>query len=127
MLRHLGAQSEIELLLYFFNQTTSLELTTLKEAIDHHSNHRVRMRSHAIVLSCRHYSIPQLINILGYNLLLARPLGNKGVAFFDPPRSVRPQILTTEDVLHLAELLQTEPRQLKEVHTWETVNKFILN
>jgi len=33
-LARFGAQSEIELLHYFSNQTTSLELTTLKEAID---------------------------------------------------------------------------------------------
>ncbi len=39
------------------------------------------------------------------------------MAVFDAPRSGRPPILTTEEVLHLAELLQTEPRQLQEVHT----------
>jgi transposase len=51
------------------------------------------------------------------------------VAVFDLPRSGRPPILTTEEALHLAELLQTEPRQLKQVYTQltlETVNKFSL-
>lgn len=38
------------------------------------------------------------------------------MAVFDAPRSGRPPILTTAEVLPLAELLQTEPRQLKEVH-----------
>lgn len=92
------------------------------------------MRSNAIVLSSRHYSIPQLINIFdidrdttSHSLDLWEIKGL--VAVFDAPRSGRPPILTTEEVLHLAELLQTEPRQLKEVHTQltlETVNKFSL-
>jgi hypothetical protein len=52
------------------------------------------------------------------------------VAVFDLPRSGRPPILTTEEALHLAELLQTEPRQLKQVYTQltlETVNKLALS
>ncbi len=110
------------------------ELETLKEAVAHHSNHRARMRAHAIMLSSRHYSIIQLADIFDvdrdtlshwFDLWKTKGL----VAIFDSERSGRPPILTSEEIKRFAELVQDEPRQLKKAHaqlTLETGKKFSL-
>lgn len=113
---------------------SNFELETLKEAVAHHSNHRARARAHAIVLSSRHYSITQLADIFDIDRdTLSHWIDlweTKGlVAIFDAARSGRPPILTNEEVQHLAELVQDEPRQLKKAHaqlTLETGKNFSL-
>jgi len=110
------------------------ELITLKEATAHHSNHRVRVRAHAIVLSSRHYSIPQLTDIfdidrdtISHWIALWETKGL--MAIFDAKRSGRPPILTDDELQRLTELVLDEPRQLKKAHaqlTLETGKNFSL-
>ena len=110
----------------YVSTLSKLELETLKEAVAHHSNHRARTRAHAIVLSSRHYSLTQLTDIFDVDrdtlshwidLWEAKGL----VAIFDAARTGRPPILTSEEIQHLSELVQDEPRQLKKAHAQLTL------
>lgn len=92
------------------------------------------MRAHAILLSSRHYSIPQLADIfdidrdtISHWIDLWKTKGL--MAVFDEKRSGRPPILTDDELQRLTELVQVEPRQLKKSHaqlSLETGKKFSL-
>jgi transposase len=125
---------KMSVIMKYVTALSNPELITLKEAAAHHSNHRVRTRAHAIVLSSRHYSIPQLTNIFDSDRdTISHWIDlweTKGLtAIFDAKRSGRPPILTDEELQRLSELVQDEPRQLKKAHaqlTLETGKKFSL-
>lgn len=89
--------------------------TTLKQLMQTHPNHRVRMRAHAVVLSDRRYSLNQIADIFEVDrdtvrAWLARWEDDDPGGLEDDPRAGRPATLTTEETAQALELALEEPR-----------------
>src|SRR5215210_5443839 len=88
---------------------------TLKQLMQTHPNHRVRMRAHAVLLSDRRYSIDRIADIFEVDrdtvrAWLARWDDDQTDGLEDDPRAGRPAILTTEENEAALKLAMLEPR-----------------
>lgn len=87
----------------------------LKQLMQTHPNHRVRMRAHAVLLSDRRYSIDQIADIFEVDrdtvrAWLARWDDDDTDGLEDDPRAGRPATLTTEEKEAALNLALREPR-----------------
>src|SRR5947209_15826876 len=76
--------------------------TTLKQLMQAHPNHRVRMRAHAVLLSDRRYSLDQIADIFEVDrdtvrAWLMRWDDDHTDGLDDDPRPGRPATLSTEE------------------------------
>lgn len=91
----------------------------LHEIWHNHPIARCRKRAHAILLSANGYKIPQISQILeterravSHWIDLWEALGVMGL--YDKPRSGRPPIFTPSEAALLPDIVDEEPRQLKQ-------------
>jgi transposase len=92
---------------------------SLQECYATHSNFRVRQRAHAILLSSKGYTITQLQEIFEVDRdtisVWIDRFEAQGIAGLeDKPRPGRPSIYTDEELNQLKDLVDNEPRQLKQ-------------
>jgi transposase len=92
---------------------------SLQECYATHSNFRVRQRAHAILLSSKGYTITQLQEIFDVDRdtisVWIDRFEAQGIAGLeDKPRPGRPSIYTDEELNQLKDLVDNEPRQLKQ-------------
>jgi transposase len=100
---------------HFVKPLDAARRTTLKQLMQTHPNHRVRMRAHAVLLSDRRYSIAQIADIFEVDrdtvrAWLARWDDGEMDGLEDDPRPGRPALLTTEEKAEALELARQEPR-----------------
>ncbi len=100
---------------HFVKPLDAKQRTTLKQLMQTHPNHRVRMRTHAVLLSDCRYSIDQIADIFEVDrdtvrAWLARWDDDDTEGLEDDPRAGRPAILTTEEKEAALELARKEPR-----------------
>lgn len=91
------------------------QCATLKQMVQTHPTHRVRMRAQAVLLSHRRYSIDQLADIFEVtretvSAWLARWDSDHSDGLDDDPRGGRPTVLTDEEQATALKLAQAEPR-----------------
>lgn len=82
-----------------------------------HTNHRVRQRAHAILLSNRGYKIPDISLLLEshrdrVSAWIDRWHQEGITGLYDHPRSGRPLIYNHEDIDYLKQALDKQPQQL---------------
>ena len=92
---------------------------TLEEMYRNHPTFRCRQRAHAILLSVRGFTIPQLWSILDVRRdaisdWIDRWEEEGLLGLYDRPRAGRPRIYTEVEVNLLKTLVDEEPRQLKK-------------
>lgn len=92
----------------------------LKDLMENSSNHRIRMRSHCILLSARGYTIKEIADIFQVSRDTVsswidrwEESGIDGLA--DMPRNGRPPILTEEELKKVYELIEEHPRSIRTV------------
>lgn len=97
------------------------EQVTLKAAYQHHPNHRIRQRAHAILLSNAGYKINQLADIFDADrdtisqwIDAWESLGLRGL--YDKPRSGRPSVFTPEEQHHVIDLLHKDQPLSQSIH-----------
>jgi len=100
---------------HFVKPLDTEQRTTLKQLMQTHPNHRVRMRAHAVLLSDRRYSLDQIADIFEVDrdtvgAWLARWNDDDTDGLEDDPRTGRPATLTTEEKEAAIKLVLTEPR-----------------
>jgi transposase len=102
----------------FIKPLSEIEQMQLHAAYKESHQHRVRQRAHAVLLSAKGYSIPELVDVFGCSrnainawLNAWNEFGIDGLQ--DEVRSGRPRILTPEDSNRLQALLDQNPHQLK--------------
>ncbi len=100
---------------HFVKPLDSERRATLKQLMQTHPNHRVRMRTHAVLLSDRRYSIDQIADIFEVDrdtvrAWLARWDDDNTDGLEDDPRAGRPAILTPEEKEAALKLARLEPR-----------------
>lgn len=94
-------------------------VTTLKELIKNHSNHRARVRAHAILLSHSGYTMQEISNILFVSRVetisqwIDRWASAGLIGLFDNYRSGRPEILSIEEKAEAVNIVKSAPRNLK--------------
>ena len=98
------------------SDTVKAELTDIYEK---HPNFRTRQRAHAILLSSKGYTIMQLQEIFEVDRdtisIWFDRFKEQGVAGLEErPHTGRPPIYTDEEINKLKELVDNEPRQLKQ-------------
>jgi transposase len=89
--------------------------TALKQLMQTHPNHRVRMRAHAVLLSDRRYSLDQIADIFEVDrdtvrAWLLRWDDDHTDGLDDDPRPGRPATLSTEETAQALEPARQEPR-----------------
>lgn len=90
---------------------------TLALVYQTHTNHRVRQRAHAILLSNRGYKIPDISLLLEshrdrVSAWIDRWHQEGITGLYDQPRSGRPLIYNHDDVDYLKQVLDKQPQQL---------------
>jgi len=100
---------------HFVKPLEAEQRTTLKQLMQTHPNHRVRMRAQAVLLSDRRYSLDQIADIFEVDrdtvrAWLARWDDDETDSLEDDPRAGRPATLTTEEKEAAIKLALTEPR-----------------
>ena len=90
----------------------------LEDLYRHHASFALRQRAHAILLSAKGFTIPQLHEIFAVDrdtisawITRFEPFGIDG--WHEAPRSGRPPIYTEDEVRPLQTLIDAEPRQIK--------------
>lgn len=91
----------------------------LNHIMRNHPSHRTRQRAHALLLSARRYSIDQLADIFAVDretvrAWLARWEESGTDGLDDESKSGRPPTLTKEEEKEAVEIVQQEPRSLKQ-------------
>jgi transposase len=91
----------------------------LHEIWHNHPIARCRKRAHAILLSANGYKIPQISQILEVERRAVSQWIDKWEALgvmglYDKPRSGRPPIFTPSEATLLLDIVDEEPRQLKQ-------------
>jgi transposase len=99
----------------FIKPLSDEQRTALKQLMQPHPNHRVRMRAHAVLLSDRRYSLDQLADIFEVDrdtirAWLMRWDDDHTDGLDDDPRPGRPATLSTEETAQALELARQEPR-----------------
>jgi transposase len=92
----------------------------LQDMWHYHPISRCRQRAHAILLSARNYSIPQIAEILEVERRAVSAWIDGWEAqgllgLYDKPRCGRPPIFTDDESILIEQLTNEEPRQLKRV------------
>ena len=89
----------------------------LSQTYQAHTNHRVRQRAHAMLLSDRGYKIPDISLLLEshrdrVSAWIDRWHESGMAGLYDQPRSGRPMIYTAEEIDYLKQSLDKQPQQL---------------
>lgn len=103
----------------FVSELSTAIVTTLKELMKNHNNHRARIRAHAVLLSDAGYKMEMIAEILfiaqidtisrWFNRWEAIGL----VGLFDEERSGRPEILTEKEKIDAINFVKDSPRSLR--------------
>jgi len=103
----------------FVRPLDEAETVTLEEAYRNGPSFRLRQRAHAVLLSARGFTVPQLCRVFGVwrNAVIGwldswEEQGLLGL--YDRPRSGRPLLYTDQECQQLKEWVDQEPRQLKQ-------------
>lgn len=101
----------------YVNQLTPQDKEALTLVYQTHTNHRVRQRSQAILLSNRGYKIPDISLLLEshrdrVSAWIDRWHQEGITGLYDQPRSGRPMIYNDDDVTYLKQVLDKQPQQL---------------
>jgi len=96
------------------------ELTTLQQMSDNHPIRRVRIRAHALKLSDKGFTMPEIAIIYSTD---ARTVSGwiqrwetEGVAgLYDRPREGRPSILTPDEQRQVIQWIQASPKEMNKV------------
>lgn len=101
----------------YVNPLTPQDKEALTLVYQTHTNHRVRQRSQAILLSNRGYKIPDISLLLEshrdrVSAWIDRWHQEGITGLYDQPRSGRPMIYNDDDVTYLKQALDKQPQQL---------------
>lgn len=101
----------------YVNPLTPQDKEALTLIYQTHTNHRVRQRSQAILLSNRGYKIPDISLLLEshrdrVSAWIDRWHQEGITGLYDQPRSGRPMIYNDDDVTYLKQALDKQPQQL---------------
>lgn len=101
----------------YVNPLTPQDKEALTLVYQTHTNHRVRQRSQAILLSNRGYKIPDISLLLEshrdrVSAWIDRWHQEGITGLYDQPRSGRPMIYNDDDVTYLKQVLDKQPQQL---------------
>ena len=101
----------------YVNPLTPQDKEALTLVYQTHTNHRVRQRSQAILLSSRGYKIPDISLLLEshrdrVSAWIDRWHQEGITGLYDQPRSGRPMIYNDDDVTYLKQALDKQPQQL---------------
>ncbi|PWQ92036.1 helix-turn-helix domain-containing protein [Leucothrix pacifica] len=101
----------------FVNPLPQQDKNALTQVYENHSNHRVRQRAHAILLSARGYKIPDISALLeSHRDRVSAWIDRwheKGVdGLYDQPRSGRPMIYNTDELTYFKNAVDKHPQQL---------------
>lgn len=93
----------------YVSSLTDLEISTLKELSKYHPNQVVRRRGHALLLSNKKYSVPQLCDIFEVDYRTAIDWINRWEAhglggLYDQPGRGRKPLLTDSEKKQLSKL-----------------------
>ncbi len=104
----------------FVNPLSEAEIITLQEMHKNHPLHWTRMRAHAILLSNEKYTVQELAKIYGVCrqvvALWIKEWEKEGLAaLIDKKRCGRPKSISEEETKELLNLLEEEPRSIKQV------------
>jgi transposase len=105
--------------LRFVRAVSEEEKVALQEMYASHASFRTRQRAHAILLSSKEYTIPQLQEVFGVDRDTISNWINrfetKGVVGLEEgQRSGRPTIYTDEEINQFKVLIDNEPSQIKK-------------
>lgn len=101
----------------YVNPLSPQDKKALTRVYQTHTNHRVRQRSHAILLSHRGYKIPDISLLLEshrdrVSAWIDRWHQEGMTGLYDQPRSGRPMIYNDDEVTYLKQVLDKQPQQL---------------
>lgn len=98
------------------------EIFALQEAVNNHTNRRVRQRAHALLLSNKRFTLTQMESIfdvdrdtLSHTIDLWEKEGIR--ALYDRVRTGRPSKLDDRDKALIECLISEQPRQIKQIQS----------
>jgi len=103
--------------LKYVDPLSEQDIKRLNHTYRTHLNHRVRQRSHAILLSHRGYKIPDISQLLESHRdrvsAWIDQWHREGIeGLYDQPRSGRPMIYTPEELDYFKQALDKQPQQI---------------
>ena len=101
----------------YVSPLTEQDIERLNCVYKTHLNHRVRQRSHAILLSHQGYKIPGISRLLGshrdrISTWIDRWHREGITGLYDQPRSGRPMIYTSKELDYFKQALDKHPQQI---------------
>ena len=101
----------------YVNPLTEQDIERLNRTYKTHTNHRVRQRSHAILLSHRGYKIPDISQLLEshrdrVSAWIDRWHRDGIEGLYDEPRSGRPMIYSPDEFDYFKQALDKHPQQI---------------
>jgi len=111
-----------------FSQLSDQEVIELKDLFKNGKTHRIRVRSHIILLTNEGKTVCELVNIFGFTIKTIYSIINNYIeknkaGLKDSPRSGRPTAMTEEEEKFVLEMLSRDSRNLNKILS-ELKNRF---
>jgi len=103
-----------------FPQLSYQEVIELNHLYKNGTTHRVRVRSHIILLTNEGKTVRELVNIFGYTIktiytIIKNYIKKKIVGLIDSPRSGRPTAMTDKEEKFVLDMVAKDSRNLNKI------------